>query len=285
MECFFLALFLILLVVLLLGFGLGGTSQPRGAAAYEELAKSLGGRLLRPGWFTHPRLSFRYRSADALVGVLPCGLYPGDRGPVTQLQVEWPDAHFHLAVVHPPRPPRLSAGDGYYEWRSGRFDFDSLFSVRSSDPAVAKGMFSEVVQHLVERLRRMPRPGGLVVEIDRGVFRVAKDTFIRRPLDLQDFVRTALELYDQALLGSSEGIEFVDARLAQPLEHVLCSVCGEEIERDLVFCRRCKTPHHRDCWLYVGKCSVFGCGETEYQTPRRASRAVQQPADPAQSQE
>ena len=41
---------------------------------------------------------------------------------------------------------------------------------------------------------------------------------------------------------------------------------------ELVFCGRCKTPHHRECWLYAGRCSVFGCGETQFRVPQRARR-------------
>jgi len=26
-----------------------------------------------------------------------------------------------------------------------------------------------------------------------------------------------------------------------------------------VICVVCKTPHHRDCWEFVGSCSIYGC--------------------------
>lgn len=39
----------------------------------------------------------------------------------------------------------------------------------------------------------------------------------------------------------------------------LCQVCGAGMTSDLVQCRKCRTPHHRSCWSYLGKCSTFAC--------------------------
>lgn len=39
-----------------------------------------------------------------------------------------------------------------------------------------------------------------------------------------------------------------------------CEVCGDAIASSLrVDCLGCGTPHHRDCFAYVGQCSVYGC--------------------------
>jgi hypothetical protein len=40
----------------------------------------------------------------------------------------------------------------------------------------------------------------------------------------------------------------------------LCQVCGMELSAGpLVYCSKCKTPHHKDCWDYLGQCSTFAC--------------------------
>ena len=42
-----------------------------------------------------------------------------------------------------------------------------------------------------------------------------------------------------------------------------CPVCRTGgVRRGLVWCGRCLTPHHEDCWRYAGKCALFGCGGT-----------------------
>jgi hypothetical protein len=86
------------------------------------------------------------------------------------------------------------------------------------------------------------------------------------------------------MLIRSRGIQFTEEQSAQVLEQVVCKICGEEIHENLVFCRRCRTPHHRECWQYNGLCSTFACGETEFETPRVAPRLPDSPqaseADP-----
>jgi hypothetical protein len=39
-----------------------------------------------------------------------------------------------------------------------------------------------------------------------------------------------------------------------------CPVCnGEVAASDARPCPRCDTPHHAECWDYVGDCAIFGC--------------------------
>lgn len=47
-------------------------------------------------------------------------------------------------------------------------------------------------------------------------------------------------------------------------EESTCRICGEVLSAlPRVRCRRCRTPHHEECWEYVGGCSVFACGSRE----------------------
>lgn len=52
-----------------------------------------------------------------------------------------------------------------------------------------------------------------------------------------------------------------------------CLVCGEALTASaVVYCAACETPHHPDCWGYVGRCSMFACGSTTA-TPRPGVQA------------
>lgn len=52
-----------------------------------------------------------------------------------------------------------------------------------------------------------------------------------------------------------------------PVSPRACQVCGERLgDRDLVGCSRCATLHHLDCWLYLGRCSTYACGEGQAET-------------------
>ncbi len=43
-----------------------------------------------------------------------------------------------------------------------------------------------------------------------------------------------------------------------------CRVCGEEYNRETVNCIDCETSYHKECWDFVGKCSVYACDSKEY---------------------
>ena len=43
-----------------------------------------------------------------------------------------------------------------------------------------------------------------------------------------------------------------------------CQVCGSEMERWIVLCTKCRTPHHEECWTYNGACSTYGCREIRF---------------------
>jgi ribosomal protein L40E len=59
----------------------------------------------------------------------------------------------------------------------------------------------------------------------------------------------------------TDGIEILEVRVDN---EAVCRVCGTDINGDGVLCRRCHTPHHHDCWHYVGRCSTYACGERRY---------------------
>lgn len=50
----------------------------------------------------------------------------------------------------------------------------------------------------------------------------------------------------------------VDAAVGQ------CQVCSETMETRVVYCGKCRTPHHEECWSYVGTCSTYGCREIRF---------------------
>lgn len=38
-----------------------------------------------------------------------------------------------------------------------------------------------------------------------------------------------------------------------------CPVCGEGAGPEMALCPVCETPHHRECWSWVGGCAIYGC--------------------------
>jgi Prokaryotic RING finger family 1 len=113
----------------------------------------------------------------------------------------------------------------------------------------------------------MVHPGGMLVSINPERMLVQVDRNLGQSSEaLAQAVREALVIHDGLLDGvhrrMSQGIAIVD-RPGAPDEDAgppICKVCGEPIDAgDAVVCASCNTPHHRDCWEYVGACSIYGC--------------------------
>jgi hypothetical protein len=104
-------------------------------------------------------------------------------------------------------------------------------------------------------------PERLLVQIDRNLGQT--------PDALIMAVSETLVIHDGLQTGVRErmnaGIDIVDepGTTPDPLDQgpPVCKVCLEAIDGGaIVVCSSCRTPHHRECWEYVGACSIYGCG-------------------------
>lgn len=44
-----------------------------------------------------------------------------------------------------------------------------------------------------------------------------------------------------------------------------CQVCLEKMDSRVVYCAKCRTPAHEECWSYMGMCSTYGCREIRFE--------------------
>ncbi len=265
MEC--LITFLVLLVLMIAGTGSAARVQSRSSQrrkTYQQLAKRYSGLYLPGGLFARPAVRFPYGETQVTIREAT-GRGPF-RGKVTQVQLNWPDGRFFLEIFRDGENQLLP----YASERQigiGVEPFDRDYVMSGSDLREVTVFLSEGVRWQLNRLRRLHNDDSLYVRIHRGRLTVQKQQRLWRFGDLEQLIQNTLELYNQAMLTQAVGIEFLNTGLAQPLEDVICKVCGETIQESMVYCRRCKTPHHVDCWKYNGACSVYGCQETRYHAP------------------
>jgi hypothetical protein len=223
------------------------------------------GQLIRGQWSDPPRVRIPYQQTALLVHL--------DRDAAgwrtTTATFDWPTFTTPVGILY-------SVG-AVSQARSGTNavplhddDWDRYFIVESPDPEYARRLLAGGVRAAVVMLSRIRRVGGLDIQFGGGGLRIRKRMVLDKPSELSAFVRHSLEIFDQALLAGSTGIEFVDHLQAQVLVDAKCPVCGDLITDQLVFCARCKSPHHRDCWAYNGKCATYACGETRFASPRIA---------------
>ena len=152
--------------------------------------------------------------------------------------------------------------------RTGDPDFDRGYVVQANDPEMARDFLSPQVRWAIANLQRLVHAGGMLVSINPERLLVQIDRNLGQNAEaLIQVVSESLEIHDGLQVGVSrrmtEGIAIVDRPDpdAEDDGPPICKVCGSLIDGGpVVVCSSCRTPHHRDCWEYVGACSIYGCG-------------------------
>ena len=152
--------------------------------------------------------------------------------------------------------------------KTGDADFDRGYVVQANDAEMARDFLSPQVRWAIANLQRLVHPGGMLVSINPERLLVQIDRNLGQNAEaLIQVVSESLEIHDGLQVGVSrrmtEGIAIVDRPDldAEDDGPPICKVCGSLIDGGpVVVCSSCRTPHHRDCWEYVGACSIYGCG-------------------------
>lgn len=234
--------------------------------AYRQLAARFRGRYESRGMAEPPTVSFAHNGSSVRVGLAP--QVPGQpavaRTRVVARFATGLPIRLELAPTSRPAPPQPPKGTRLV--RLGEPSFDREYVVQANDPEIAREFLSQPVRWAVDALQRLGPPGGILVSINPERLLVQVDRNLGYQFDaLAGAVQLALAIHDglgQAVSRRvSEGIEIVSAGppSAEVVGPPTCKVCGEPISGELVLCTACKTPHHRDCWEFVGGCSIFGC--------------------------
>lgn len=80
----------------------------------------------------------------------------------------------------------------------------------------------------------------------------------------QDRPRDELEWLARFLRVALKGRPVQASKLAVDATAGDCQVCGEKMVDRVVYCGKCRTPHHEECWSYIGTCSTYGCREIRF---------------------
>lgn len=235
--------------------------------AYRHLAARYGGRYESRGLVDPPTVSFGHGLATVRVGLAP--VVAGQPNPPrTRVVVRFAEGSpFRLELFPALRPAPPQPARGTRLLKLGEPSFDRDYIVRANDPGVLRSFLGNPdVREGLETLRSLAPPAGLLLTTnpERLLVQIDRDLG-NSPKTLEIAVQWVLFLYDEMTeaveLGAAEGIEIVDtaAASAEEVGPPLCKVCGEPILGHHVRCSTCKTPHHQDCWEFVGGCSIYGC--------------------------
>ena len=233
---------------------------------YRQLAVRYRGRFESRGFSDPPTVSFTYHGANVRVGLAPqvAGRPLVPRTRVVARFARGLPFRFELSPIARPAPPQAPKGTRLV--RVGDPEFDRGYVIQANDPDMARAFLSHAVRSAIGKLERLGPLGGMLVSINPERMLVQIDRNLGQNSDgLAEVVREALIVYDGLRDGVSarlsEGIAIVAVGPAESADSgpPVCKVCGEAINVPGVVCETCRTPHHRDCWEFVGACSIYGC--------------------------
>jgi hypothetical protein len=263
--------FLVVLVVLTylvvrLTASAGGWVSGKRYRAYRALAARYHGRYENRGLSDPPTVSFTYNGSSVRVGLAPH--VPGQAlGPRTRVVARFRQGlpfRMELAPLSRPAPPQPPKGTRMVQ--VGDPAFDRGFVVQANDADMARAFLSAPVRESIRNLQGLVPPSGMLVSINPERLLVQVDRNLApQPESLLFAVQQALAIHDGLQAGVAsrlgQGIAIVEAgpAHAEDTGPPVCKVCGEPILVPAVICTTCRAPHHRDCWEFIGACSIYGC--------------------------
>ena len=235
--------------------------------ALQSVAQEYGGTIYQGGLDNIvDQVTFTYRGAAVIV------LNQSVHG-LAQVLISTPNPRLRMALASDEPIGPLQELFGMQDIEVGQPAFDKPYIVRGDDVAAVRQFLTPAVQVAAINLLAFKPPhwinqrgAALHVQLGPELLAVSRGTPVSDAAELLGFVRAALAFYDAAADSlPHEGMELV---LTSTTVVPHCMVCGAELVTDIVYCRRCKTPHHRECWEYSGNCSTYGCRETQYLVPQ-----------------
>ena len=235
--------------------------------AYRQLAFEYQGRYEPRGMTDPPTVSFEREGATVRVGLAP--FVPGQSSqPRTRVVIRFKQGiPFRLELAPTSRPSPPQPPKGTRSVRVGDSGFDRGFAIQANDPEMARDFLTAPVRWAMENLSRLGPTGGMLVSINPERMLIQVDRNLGLSSETLSFaVREALVIHQGLRTGVmvrlAEGVAIVAAGppTIEDAGPPLCKVCGDPIvNTPWVICMSCLTPHHRDCWEFIGACSIFGC--------------------------
>jgi hypothetical protein len=230
-------------------------------ATLERIAQRLGGSVVEGGLFSQPGLSFQLEGRSARVE-----FYGGSKNspPYSKVVV-------HARGASPGVLHILEQGFGQsflklfgaQDLEIGDREFDHDYVIKATPAVLATRLFSPDRRldgmRIVRRLRGYSRG---TFDLDSQSVTVMVRQFLREESDVMTLITCAKD-FAAFVLGAQASVEvrrgeivMDEVRMAAGTD---CPVCGTAMNSATVRCELCRTPHHTECWQYMGRCSTYAC--------------------------
>ena len=218
----------------------------------QGFAASLRGTVLPGSLAVLPSIRFQIRGLAARMEFSP-GLEP-----VTRLRVQIPQWSEGSLLIDRDRTARTFLeflGGG--SCKVGDRLLDMQYRTEAHPVALVRRIFApERMAEVVETVRRLHHCRGFSLTLRPGWLEIQVRECLRDVPVVLGMERTASEFVGYLLGIGDPGMvwgEVVERMTGR------CPICTTELREPLIRCERCRSPHHRECWDYLGRCATFGC--------------------------
>jgi hypothetical protein len=223
---------------------------------FEAAARRLKGEYLPSGFMTHDRIEFPLDDRKALAEFVSPGEDDWGR---TRILVPLNGRSPGLLHIIPEGfAQSFLKMFGAQDLEIGDRAFDAAYVVKAAPESLAAQVFSpERRGRVIETVKRLAGLPQATIQLTRDHLRVQAREELRNEARLMQLVDTAKEFLTYLeVQPPPAGIELEELRTSTG---TLCPVCGTALGDLVVRCESCKSPHHAECWKYVGQCSTYAC--------------------------
>ena len=140
----------------------------------------------------------------------------------------------------------------------GDREFDAAYVVKANPESLALRLFRpEQRARAIAAVRRLSPFENPTIEVTRHLLRIRVREEIKHDAGVLALLKTAEEFL--SFLRQEVPFSGVELGEVKASRRAVCLVCGTGMDDVVVRCELCRTPHHRECWTYMGRCSTYAC--------------------------
>ena len=237
--------------------------------SFSRFADEREGRRIDRAHYEGPRVAYLHRAARAVMSLHVVARDDGREDRFTQIAYAVPTGWRHRMEIGPASPDEIleSPVPGLVRVATGESEFDRRTRILASDATFARDVLDPSARRALTDLRELLANDHVHLSASASRIFLRKRGVVRDLPDLSLFARLCDAVYDRLLViwERENGIEILDETDPLEPEGTKCQVCSHPMAADAsVRCRRCRTPHHTDCWDFNGGCATFACGEKQW---------------------
>ena len=249
---------LIMVVLVVIVWAFSASQRRRQSETLKRLSSRVSGTVFDAGVFSEPVMEF---PVGRHVGHLEFFGGSKNRSPYTRIRVHVGRSPGILHILEQSFGQEFLKFFGTQDLEIGDPEFDRAYVIKATPRSLARSLFTPERRgegmRIVRSLRGFYHP---TFDLDAAVVTVTIRGYLRSENDLLMLIDAAkgFTAFVTEPLAPT-GIVLEEVRVERGGE---CPVCGTTMNAGTVRCDLCRTPHHRECWQYMGRCTTYACKGT-----------------------